>query len=203
MIHVLITVKPSTRFPGKNARLIGYTITWLAQEILYSKEEVRVYTVGERSELPCVLPPSWQHIQCLTGSHRGDIEFAEKHISPTPDDVLVLAQLTQPLRRFGLLGDVVNLVREYGSAVTACQARHDEWRKVDSSGSWNPVKGGRGLLHDGALFGWIAGNVGDIFSATVPHGVAMNYSGSVVDIDVKEDIPLGLPSAFGELLLRR
>lgn len=202
MIHVLITVKPSTRYPGKNARLAGYTVAWLAWEILHTEEAVQVYTVGARQELPRDLPPGWHHIGCSTGSHRGDIEHAEAQIVTAPGDVMILAQLTQPLRRRGLLADVAEMARWHGCAVTACDFRRDEWRALSYSGAWNAHKGGREVLHDGALYGWQPGKVGMVFDATSDHGVVLNYAGAPVDIDTPGDEPLALSAHFAALLFQ-
>lgn len=201
MIHVLITVKPSTRFPGKNARLAGYTVGWLAWEILHTEEAVQVYTVGARQELPGDLPPGWQHIECSTGSHRGDIEHAEARIVTAPGDVMILAQLTQPLRRRGLLGDVAGMARLHGCAVTGCQSRREDWRALTDTGAWAAHKGGRTVLHDGALYGWQPGLVGKIFDAAAEHGVVINYAGQPVDVDTPADVPHALAGAFAELLV--
>lgn len=201
MIHVFITVKPSSRYPGKNARLAGYTVAWLAMELLHMEESVRVYTVGVRSELPNALPPGWRHVECRTGSHYGDLLVAENVASPAAGDVCMLVQLTQPLRRMGLLGDIAQATRLHGSAVTACAGRQDDWRTMQANGTWNPCKGGRVLLHDGALYGWRAGNVASIFDASAPHGVVVNYDGQPVDIDTPADVPQDLPGAFVKVLL--
>lgn len=202
MIHALITVKPSTRFPGKNARLAGYSVGWLAWEILHEEESVQAWTVGCRAELPGFLPPGWRHIECATGSHRGDIEHAEAVIRPAAGDVLVLVQLTQPLRRRGLLHDVVARARERGSAVTGCLGRQEDWRTVQPGGRWQSQKGQRVLLHDGALYGWLPGKVEAIFSADAGHGVVINYTGQPVDVDEPGDIPCSLAGAWAEMLLR-
>ena len=202
MVHIFITVKPSTRLPGKNARLAGYTIAWLAMELLYSTEPVRVYTVGARSELPARLPTNWQHIECLTGTHRGDIEQAERAAAPAVGDVCVLVQLTQPLRRCGLLADVVEQTRSHGCAVTVCNGRQDDWRTILPGGRWKQTKGQRVALHDGALYGWLPGKAAAIFCATAEHGVVINYAGQPVDVDEAADIPCCLAGAWAEMLLR-
>lgn len=202
MIHVLITVKPSTRLPGKNARLAGYSVGWLAWELLHEVEPVQVWTVGSREELPGFLPPAWRHIECATGSHRGDIEHAEALIRPAAGDVLVLVQLTQPLRRRGLLHDVVARARERGCAVTGCLGRQEDWRTVERGGCWQGKKGQRVLLHDGALYGWQPGKAGAIFCAAAEHGVVINYAGQPVDVDEAADMPGCLAGAWAEMLLR-
>ncbi len=203
MLHVLITVKPSTRYPGKNARLAGYTLAWLAWELLHEAEPVQVWTVGARAELPELLPPAWRHIECATGSHRGDIEHAEAVICPAAGDVLVLAQLTQPLRRRGLLHEVAACTREHGCTVTGCLGRQDDWRTLGEGGRWQPQKGQRVLLHDGALYGWLPGKVGAIFTPGAEHGVVINYAGQPVDVDEAADMPLDLPGGFMRLLLNQ
>ncbi len=115
---------------------------------------------------------------------------------------MVLAQLTQPLRRAGLLADVAALARLHGSAVTACEGRQDDWRTCSQEGCWSRDKGDRALLLDGALYAWRPGKLEYIFMPSLPHGVAINYVGQPVDVDFPGDVPGAFPGAWAELLLR-
>lgn len=90
MIHVLITVHPSIRFPGKNRQLAPYTIQWLLSDCAYAEEAVRVYTVGTRAELPLRLPRAWRHIPTKTPDHQTAVETAERTIAPQEDDLMVV-----------------------------------------------------------------------------------------------------------------
>lgn len=202
MIHALVTVKPSKRFPGKNGKLWNYTFIWLLAEAAALRELVRIYLVGDAGEIPDV-PPCVRVLPHLTGSHRGDIEAAEADIAPAAEDVLVLAQLTEPLRERGLLPRVVNAAREQGgSAITATTAAPGTWREVTPNGAWHGELRGNDSapLHDGGLYAWLPGHAADIFNPAAPHGVVLRNT-PLVDIDEPSDLPPALPAMWAEKLL--
>lgn len=202
MLHVLLTVKPSTRCPGKNRLLWPFTYLWLLAEAAATEEEVRLYLVGEAEEVP-PLPPTVQHLPICHANHRRKVELAEEVISPAADDVLVLAQLTQPLRERGLLRRVVEACRRSGRAtVTATAADLPDWRVLTFEGEWSrrtddvPCH-----LLDGALYAWQRGRSCDIFTAAAPHEVVLRTRSSyVVDVDIAADIPPALAAAWAELM---
>lgn len=205
MIHVLITVKPSVRFPGKNKRLFPYTAIWLHNEIANTEEAVRVYTVGERSELPEKLPTGWIHLDVLTGSHKGDVVEAERLIHPDRTaDTLILLQVTQPLRRCGLLADMVKAAHggEEKSAVSAALCEGSNWRFLTCNGKWDGFKthSSRSLRIDGACYAWRPGYAEAIFDANVPHATVQNLN-MICDIDYEADIPLGINAIWAETVL--
>lgn len=195
-IHCLITVKRTERFPNKNRWLFKYSQTWLdKQNEILKKQDIllKIYTVGDRRELPDHIPSDYIHIECNTGSHIGDILFAENIIAPEKDDIMVLAQLTQPVRNINLMTKVINATKTNGlSTVTACKTRNNRWRIIDSHGSWGIHTDFWELQHDGALYSWNPGCVADIFNREAPHNVVINYVGPVIDIDDEEDIPFSL-----------
>lgn len=205
MLHILLTVHPSTRLPGKNAALWPYTRAWLAQELLYLPEPARVWAVGTPSELGEPLPPAWRVIPCAAGSHMGDLQQAERAIAPAADDVCVLPQITQPLRRRHLLSDMAEAARECGSAVSCIRTRCEPWRMLADSGAWGSHAAAdaaaRPALLDGACYAWLPGRVADIFDPAAPHARVINYDGPLVDVDEAADVPSWLASAFADLLL--
>ncbi|MBQ8516401.1 MAG: glycosyltransferase family 29 protein [Akkermansia sp.] len=203
MIHVLITVRESSRFPGKNRKLAPYTIAWLLTEMAYCRETVKVYTVGKRSELPLRLPVGWVHIPTSCRSHREDVEEAELRIQPAAEDVMLLVQVTQPLREHGLLEQAVRCIREgHTGCVTATQQPASNWRMLNDNGSWGvPQKGSR-LVADGQLYAWRPGCAAEIFNPSARHMIILtHHRWGMVDIDVPEDMPPGLPAMAAELLL--
>lgn len=204
MIHVLITVKESERFPGKNRKLAPYTILWLLKEIAYHDEDVKVYTVGKRSELPFRLPSRWQHIQTATEGHLKDIELAEHQIAPQADDIMVLAQLTQPLREHGLLERIVKAVRSKAkSAVTVSEITSHAWRTMQNGGMWHIKKAERHYILNGQLYAWKPGYAADIFNPQAQHAMVLSEQGwGNVDVDFPGDMPPALSAMAGELLLQ-
>lgn len=203
MIHVLITVKESTRFPGKNRRLAPYTILWLLNEIAYLQESVQVYTVGERSQLPLRLPVGWQHISTNGKIHREDVEYAEQQIAPAAEDVMVLVQLTQPLREHSLLERAVRCIQAgHTACVSAAEQPADAWRTVSPTGTWEPKQKADRLIVDGQLYAWKPGHTAEIFNPQARHMVILSHHRwGLVDVDTPEDIPPALSSMAAELLL--
>lgn len=202
MIHILVTVHPSVRFPGKNKRLAPYTIQWLLSECAYAEEEVRVYTVGARAELPLRLPRAWQHILTKHSSHQAAVEAAERIIAPQADDILMLVQLTQPLREHGLVERAAALLREKGHMAcrTAAPMPSTAWRAVNGQGDATR-KHEADLLADGQLYAWRPGHAAAIFAAESDCGVLeINHSWGLVDVNREGDIPPALDAMAGAML---
>lgn len=203
MIHVLITVKESRRFPGKNRLLAPFSILWLVNEIAYIEEPVQVYTVGERTQLPLRLPVGWRHIRTAGEGHQSDIEFAEKKISPAVDDVLLLVQVTQPLREPGLIDKAVRAIRGGAeSCVSVTEQPDDTWRTVLGAGHWGEKTMQRRHVVDGQIYAWRPGHVSRIFSSGVNHTlISSAQCWGYVDIDSRGDLPPGLKAMAADLLL--
>lgn len=203
MIHVLITVKESKRFPGKNRLLAPYTITWLLTEIAYSTENVQVYTVGKRSELPLRLPVGWVHIPTPCINHGEDVQTAEEYIQPAPDDVMLLVQMTQPVREHGLIEQALSCIRAGNTCCITGTERHaDNWRSLDNNGGWGAGAREKQIFADGKLYAWRPGYAADIFNHKARHMVILSQQRwGIVDIDEPDDIPPGLLTMAAELLL--
>lgn len=206
MIHVLITSKESRRFPGKNGSLWEYTAAWLAAECMSSAEPVRVWFAGAVPE-GAKVPAGWRVLDVHAADHHElqqameDAVLAECGRDGAP--VFVLAQLTQPLRRRGLLADVVYVCRAFGAAGTYCVGRLDEWRVVSCRG-WGKPRDGVCRLMDGALFAWRPGRLEDSWRPGVPYtrrGMVANYRGPVVDVDAPGDLPPALDAMWAKLML--
>lgn len=203
MIHVLITVKESKRFPGKNRLLAPFSILWLVNEIAYMEEAVQVYTVGERTQLPLRLPVGWRHIRTAGESHQADVELAEKEIAPTPEDVMVLIQVTQPLREPGLIDKAVRAIREGAECcVSVSEQWDDSWRAVQGSGQWGDKTEQKRHVVDGQLYAWKSGHACRIFKPACNHAlISSGQNWGYVDIDTRADLPPGLKAMAAELLL--
>lgn len=165
---------------------------------------MQVYTVGKRSELPLRLPTGWNHIRTTTHNHQADVEYAEKQINPSENDVMVLVQITQPLREHGLLERAMLTIHQ-GSpcCVTATECASDSWRMMDIDGCWGAQRAEKGMAMDGQLYAWKPGHVADVFNPQTRHDVVLtNHRWGIVDVDVFEDIPPALPSMAADLLLK-
>ncbi len=203
MIYLLITTHPSRRFPGKNDILARYTLDWAAAAALYCEEEVKIVHVGP--EWPVWLPVKVQHVPTArdSGSHLADVLQAEEVLSPALGDVLVLAQLTNPLRRVSLLREVVQEVRRTGrSVITAAVQPSFEWRRTDDAGRWgDKTTACTELHHDGSLYAWSAGRTHDIFDRSFPHSVVKTgCRWALVDVDLRGDLPETLPTLWAHSL---
>lgn len=176
MIGILITIKPSVRFPHKNELLAPYTIEWLKGEDL---TDCVVYSVGDRTEFPQV----YNHIECSTGSHRGDIEYAVNQLPWC--DYFVLLQVTQPIRRKGLLADAKAMLTENKVVISATSM--DSWRCLSLDGQWNTKGDEQSYFIDGALYGFHRSKVAEVFDNTAPHCIVLNKKSLLVDIDYPQD----------------
>ena len=183
--------------------LAPYSILWLVNEIAYMEEPVQVYTVGERAELPLRLPVGWRHIRTAGTGHQADIEYAEKQIAPGADDVLVLVQVTQPLREAGLLARAVRAIRGgAGSCASVTEQPDDAWRTVQGQGRWSGKTAEKRHVVDGQIYAWKPGMAGSIFSPGTDHALIQgSQRWGYVDIDVPADLPPGLKGMAAELLL--
>lgn len=200
MIYVLITTHPSTRFPGKNAILARYTLDWAAAASLYCHEDVTIVHAGP--ERPDWLPPRVPHLYVSGHSHRADVFEAEKLLNPAEKDVLVLAQLTQPLRHVELLQQAADLARSSRkSVISAANQPWNAWRWTAPDGTWSPKGRAERLVHDGVLYAWQRGHSQEIFCHEEPHAILPSgYRWALVDIDEPGDLPDSLPTLWANAL---
>ena len=200
MIYVLITTHPSTRFPGKNAILARYTLDWAAAASLYCHEEVRIVHAGP--ERPAWLPPKVLHLPVAGLSHCADVWEAEKLLNPAEQDVLVLAQLTQPLRHVELLQQAADLARSSRKTViSAATQPWNAWRWTAPDGTWSPKGRAERLIHDGVLYAWQRGHSQEIFAHEEPHAILpTGCRWALVDIDEPGDLPASLPTLWANAL---
>lgn len=99
-INIIIPVKKSTRFPGKNGLLAKYTFDWLSKEL--EENQYNLFVVGDLSELDNI-PKNAKLINTACKSQRDDLLQCMSE-----DGIYVELQLTQPSRRPGLLWEAVH-----------------------------------------------------------------------------------------------
>lgn len=211
MIYVIIPVKRSTRFAGKNGVLAPYTRGWLAQELIFMPDRVAVYTVGRMEERPGCFPPPelWPHFEVDAGGMQEDMEVFTRAVMER-DDAAVFVQvlLTQPLRERGLLRRAVLAVRgaEAGLPVVSGLVRREEgWRRLDERGGWAGEHAGADdveVVLDGAVFAWR--NVPELLRIFDRRGrkVVLERRGvPLVDVDWREDVPRALAAVWGEMMV--
>lgn len=144
-INILICdSKESERFPGKNDLLLDNTINWLLDEIQDFSEDENVHV--------------WYIIREACGPNKcgfdGNLDFHNCHIVFSPDDstsdshkelfkwfeskygepgdVYVQPQLTQPIRRSGMLREAVDSVTQDNVVLTYTLWGSSAWRIVDN-----------------------------------------------------------------------
>lgn len=203
MIYLLVTTHPSRRYPGKNGLLARYTFDWAAAAALHCQDEVKIVHAGPFR--PAWLPVKVEHIATPqdSGSHLADVLHAETALAPALSDVMVLAQLTQPLRHVCLLAEVVEELRRTGrSVITAAVQPSAEWRRTDAAGRWGDKTTARTELHhDGTLYAWRPGRAADIFNREFPHAVVRTgCRWALVDVDQRGDLPSTLPTLWAHAL---
>ena len=203
MIYLLVTTHPSRRYPGKNGLLARFTFDWAAAAALHCQEDVKIVHAGPFR--PTWLPVKVEHIATPqdSGSHLADVLHAENALAPALSDVMVLAQLTQPLRHVCLLAEVVEELRRTGrSVITAAAQPSAEWRRTDAAGRWGDKTTARTELHhDGTLYAWRPGRAADIFNREFPHAVVRTgCRWALVDVDQRGDLPSTLPTLWAHAL---
>lgn len=210
MLYVIIPVKRSSRFPGKNEVLAPYTRGWLAQELLYVPCSVAVYTVGRWEERPSCFPPPalWPHFEADgRGGMQGDLELFTRAMMARDEDALfVLCQLTQPLRERGLLTRAVELVRDEWQlpVVSGINSRTDGWRVMDDDGRHgaHAPDDARVIRLDGAVYAWRGVEaLLRIFDPNARKVVLERFAVPAVDVDWREDVPPALAAQWAELMV--
>lgn len=224
MIHVLITVKESERFPGKNRLLWGYTQAWLAQELQCINEPATVWVVGDESRFLDLVPERWRMLPLARPDHGELQQAAEDAIVSecgAEDDwgpaVFVLCQLTNPLRRRELLWDCVRTARSSGTAVSYSLVPATRWREdaVHSVFDGGAPRELHGQLFcdvartapshvpclDGCIFAWTRGHCEDSRRFSGDMRRVFNRDGAICDIDISKDLPGGLELEWARLVL--
>lgn len=157
--------KNSSRFAGKNALLIPYTVAYLDKVQTLTKEPLQVFVAMTDETLPLkdkffakhvkfnflTLPDEVknQHMQTL-------VEKALEAINPDIDEPIILLQLTQPLRSLSLIDEALQVYQSSPNrAVMSYILGPEAWRVLDSQGNYQAhLRAGGELLkiHDGSIY---------------------------------------------------
>lgn len=138
--------KNSTRFAGKNALLIPYTVAYLDKVQSLTKDPLQIFVALTDETLPLkdkffaknvkfnflTLPDEVknQHMQTL-------IEKALEAINPDIDEPIILLQLTQPLRSLSLIDEALQVYQSCPSrAVMSYVTGPEAWRVLDDNGNY-------------------------------------------------------------------
>lgn len=160
--HIIITnAKQSERFPGKNEILLDYTIDWLIEEaddtmeFWYISREDEVFPEGRIDLNNCHIlfaPENKKY-----DDHKSLLEWAEIEINGGKNDKFVLLQLTQPVRRKGLLQEALEVSTKDNVVVSYSEWTNEHWRTVDK-GTLEFIddrdKESSHKYYDGAIYVW-------------------------------------------------
>lgn len=190
MVHVIITnAKQSERFPGKNEILLDYTLDYVAREAPLSYNIWMVLRENDENHQGCINFGS-NHVLYAPRDEKYDdhltlMRWITEYIND-PDGKYILLQLTQPVRRSGLLQDAVHNISEDNIVLSYTSWTDDSWRMVDDGTLDNINMRDDEMLHkfmDGSLYGWM-GSPDKIFSPTKQRKVWIsNGIAPVTDID--------------------
>lgn len=192
-INILICdTKESERFPGKNDLLLDNTINWLLDEIQDFTEDENVhvwYILREGSNFNGSFDFNNCHIifspnDSTSDSHKKLFKWFESKYG-MPGDVYVQPQLTQPIRRSGMLREAVDAVTSDNVVLTYTLWGSSAWRMVDNGTLENESDRNDDIhrFYDGALYVWM-GDSDKIFDLRNQNKVwVKNYCGPVCDID--------------------
>lgn len=159
--------KESVRLPNKNRMLRRYTLQWIDEELksLSNEYEVQVIELrnskvavdtSEDSKLNYKITP----LLCpdeVSEEMRDLIGWAEKRLESS---VIVLLQLTQPMRRKGLLNDAIKAIMlNDGYLVTSYvkEPYKEAWRVIRADNWAENERGSKEphlKLYDGAIYVW-------------------------------------------------
>lgn len=206
-LYIIVPWKDSVRFPGKNDMLWRYTeeyirseIPLMASELGFKKSDIHVHILTRGScRVPvfdCKVPFSVIEAPDTGKCLYDDMSHWRTVTSDAvnPDCAYAMLQVTQPVRRKGMLVDAVNmlsstdieLVRSY------CKCEDDRWRVIMSDGkpfdfgwAYTHHTHGKGPveMYDGALYAAAGGCIKWLTNEYVRDGWVYNYTGPVLDID--------------------
>lgn len=179
----------SERLPYKNHLLLDYTLDYLRAEKV---DFTNVFTFGKDSPNLKTI----KHIQLPDEAdtcHKSAVANTLIRLQPKPHDIIVQLQITQPLRRAGLVSDAVSLARESDKSVISYTAVDCTGRVLHANGViWEGCQHRKTplILHlyDGAIYAGSVANWQDWFDMSKPHETVKNQDFSVCDIDTIEDL---------------
>lgn len=193
---IICNNKDSKRDPGKNGRLYCFTADWLKREAeaITKKTDFEIQIIETRSQqdMPGGVESfnlcknaEWTIVSAdICDLHCDAVREAMKHLKNS--DVVALLQLSNPVRRPGLLFDAVNLAAVSNRVVTSCVLDYtDDWRRVRSDKAIGIRSYEKVMKIDGAMYAWKPDDVTvyEVFQPLAPKEWVLNYEGEVVDID--------------------
>lgn len=193
-IHIIIPVKQSHRYPGKNRALYGFTLQWLYQELLDNPElQYTLTIVGDPKEVP-YLPENANILVTDCKSQYYDILTAARQYNEA--DIFVHLQLTQPVRQRGLLKKAIQAYLDTHIPVISATMMYDEsWRVLNKHGNWkgNCKDYDKKVAHyDGAIYVWQPDNLKNVFNKDAQHIVIIQDLPWLIDVDYKDDVPVNI-----------
>lgn len=192
-INILICdTKESERFPGKNDLLLDNTINWLLDEVQDFSEDENVH-IWYISRVGSGFNDSFDFNNChivfspdnsISDNHKELLQWFDESYGKQ-DDVYVLLQLSQPIRRNGMLREAVDKVEDDNVVLSYTMWGSNAWRVVDN-GTLEHESDRDDDIHrfyDGAIYVW-KGNSAKIFDLKRQKKEWVhNYVGPVCDID--------------------
>lgn len=200
-MFVIVPWKASERFPGKNLLLWPYTVEYLDAELahtatMFSGTAVWIAARDDGDALPDECTVAGIPVRtCMVhgNSHMSDMQEWSESVGVGDRDTVVMLQVTNPVRRPGLLSDAAyaaargSIVRSY----TKCD--NTAWLDLREPGP-RPDMPVINVL-DGAVFAAPGGDMSWVGERDPrPCTYIFNYRGPVCDIDT--------PDQFDETLVR-
>lgn len=157
--HIIITdAKESKRFPGKNQILSHYTLNWASEEA-YDDAHFW-YVFREDEEFKGRIDMNNCHILFAPENKKYDdhktlLEWIYEQINDKAGKY-VLLQLTQPVRRYGLLKETIDNIGDGKVVLSYVTWPDNKWRMVDD-GTLEYMEQRDDIPHkffDGAVYGW-------------------------------------------------
>lgn len=192
--------KESTRFAGKNALLIPYTVAYLDKVQTMHKDPLQIYVAMTDETIHLKEQFLAKHVKfnflilpdIVKNQHmRTLIQIALDSINPAPNEPIVLLQLTQPLRALNLLDKALQVYNTAPErAVMSYILGPESWRVLSPDGNYSAdlrPSGQRLRIHDGSIY---------VFNRLTYPALWDNAPKSAVQNDVPELIDIDYQSQF-------
>lgn len=196
---VIPCTKSSDRFPGKNEKLIGYTMDWLSAVQRSHDYPLEIYILLT-AETYNLKDKFLRENLAVTPLHLNDNVKAQamepaitaffENVEVGTHEAVILLQLTQPLRALNLLQMAVKAYIDNNLKCVLSYVRGPEkWRVLDHTGNFNKAARPTGELlkiHDGAIYVFNKTNYLDLWNTNAKASV-LNDVAKLVDIDYPTD----------------
>lgn len=208
-LFITVPWKASKRFPGKNLLLWPYTVRYVADSLpavegmftdivwcIVARDDgdtlPDIGAAAETAGIPLLV------FKAHGSSHMEDMWEWSESVGVSDGDVVIMLQVTNPVRRPGLLRDAAEAAADGGVVRTYTRCDNVSWLALDNPDS-RPDSPSVDVF-DGALFAARGGDMSWVGTRDPrPCTYIFNYSGPVCDVDTEDQFDTGLIAALSAM----